>query len=39
MPRLDAPRDLAWSIVSLLARPISTGGVELVYLTDQRLGF
>ena len=37
--RLDAPRDLAWSIVSLLARPISTGGFELVYITDQRLGF
>lgn len=37
--RLDAPRDLAWSIVSLLARPISTGGFELVYVTDQRLGF
>ena len=36
--RFDAPADLAWSIVSLLARPLSTGGFELVYVTDQRLG-
>jgi hypothetical protein len=37
--RFDAPRDHAWTIVGLLARPISTGGVELVYVTEQRLGF
>jgi hypothetical protein len=39
--RFDAPHDLAWSIVALLARPLSstTGDLELVYVTDQRLGF
>jgi hypothetical protein len=33
--RLDAPHDHAWSIVGLVARPLETGGFELVYLTDQ----
>ena len=32
----DAPRDLTWSIVGLAARKLSTGGYELVYVTDQR---
>jgi hypothetical protein len=36
--RFDAPHDLAWTIVSPLARPIASGGFERVYVTDQRLG-
>lgn len=35
--RFDAPQDLAWTIVGLAARKVSTGGYELVYVTDQRL--
>lgn len=34
--RADAPRDLAWSIVGLAARKLTTGGYELIYVTDQR---
>lgn len=34
--RADAPRDLTWSIIGLAARKLSTGGYELVYVTDQR---
>jgi hypothetical protein len=33
--RIDAPRDHTWSIVGLIARPLETGGYELIYLTDQ----
>lgn len=35
----DAPKDQAWSIVGLVARPAVTGeGAELLYLTDQTFG-
>ncbi len=35
----DAPKDLAWSIIGLVARPAATGqGAELLYITDQTIG-
>lgn len=35
----DAPKDLAWSILGLVARPAATGqGAELLYITDQTIG-
>jgi hypothetical protein len=35
----DAPKDLAWSIIGLVARPAVTGqGAELLYITDQSIG-
>ncbi len=36
--RIDGFDDQAWDIVGLLARPVPTGGFELVTLTDQWLG-
>jgi len=37
--RFDAPRDQTYDVVALLARPVSTGGFELVVVTNQRIGF
>lgn len=35
----DAPKDLAWSIIGLVARPAVSGqGAELLYITDQTIG-
>ncbi len=36
--RIDAPHDQISSIVALAARRLPTGGYELVYVTDQRMG-
>jgi hypothetical protein len=36
--RVDAPSDLAWTIVGLAARKLPTNAWELVYITDQRIG-
>lgn len=36
---IDAPKDLAWSIIGLVARPALSGaGAELLYITDQTIG-
>lgn len=37
--RFDAPRDQTYDVVALLAKPVSTGGFELVVVTNQRIGF
>jgi hypothetical protein len=37
--RFDAPRDQIYDVVALLARPVTSGGFELVVVTNQRLGF
>jgi len=37
--RFDAPRDQLADIVALLARPLPTGGFELVVVSNQRIGF
>jgi hypothetical protein len=38
-PITMTPQDLAWTLVGLLARPRSTGGYEMIYVPDHRLGF
>ena len=37
--RFDAPRDQLADIVALLARPVPSGGFELVVVSNQRIGF
>lgn len=37
--RFDAPRDQTYDVVALLARPVPSGGFEMLVVTNQRLGF
>jgi len=37
--RFDAPRDQAWDVVALVAKPVPSGDYELIVVTHQRFGF
>ncbi len=37
--RFDAPRDQSYDVVALVAKPVPSGGFELLVVTNQRLGF
>jgi len=37
--RIDAPHDQAWNIVALVAKKLFNNAYELIYVTDQRIGF